>query len=168
MKKSNRLIITLLASSLILVGCDGGNNQETSSKSENIVGYIYIQDDKLMIDEVEIVKIDNKERVQELGLVESEDYPSGYYIYNKQQEVELFKLTDDTNYIFTDIKQLYVDEEIENKLYESKIVEQFIEGSSYQNIELDDIELDKHYIPYFVEVLDGEVISVKEEFSYTM
>lgn len=168
MKKSKRLIITLLASSLILVGCDGGNNQETSSKSENIVGYIYIQDDKLMIDEVEIVKIDNKERVQELGLVESEDYPSGYYIYNKQQEVELFKLTDDTNYIFTDIKQLYVDEEIENKLYESKIVEQFIEGSSYQNIELDDIELDKHYIPYFVEVLDGEVISVKEEFSYTM
>lgn len=158
--------IILLLAGLCLVGC--GNQQDTIKESETIIGYIHIKDNLLMVDEVEIVKRDNTEKIEELQLIEASDFPSGYYIYNELKEINSYILTDETKYTFTDFEQLYVDKEAQDKLYETKILNEFIEASSYQNMELEELELDENYIPYFIEVLDGEVIGIFEDFTYTM
>lgn len=165
MKKTVAFIFTL---SLVLVFAGCSNKQEMPYEPETIIGYIYIQEDELMVDKVEIVTRNDTERINELGLEESSDYPGGFAIYNPESDISSFELTDDTKYIFTDYKQLYVDENIENRLYETKKINEFIEGSSYQDIKLEDIISEKHYIPYFIEVFDGKVVSVKEEFIYTI
>ncbi len=137
-------------------------------ESTTIVGYIYIEEDQLKVDEVEIITSEDTARIEALGLEESRDYPSGYAIYNSESERTQFELTQNTTYEFTDYKQLYVDKTVETRVYETQKVDEFIKGSSYQAIKLEDRAAKKNYIPYFIEVFDGKVISIKEEFKYTM
>lgn len=164
-------ILFILALSLIFIfsGCSNKpealHEPETPYEPERIVGYIYIQGDVLMVDEIEIVSREDTDRIKALGL-ESEGFPSGYHLYNPENNISSYKLTDDTTYIFTDCLQLYLDESIEKRLYETQKINEFIEGSSYQNTKLGDA--DKTYIPYFIEVYDGKVISIKEDIIYTI
>lgn len=144
------------------------SQQEAISESKTLVGYIYIQDDVVMIDGVEIVTRDDEKRIDELQLVEEIDYPSGYYIHNESNEMHSYALIEDTRYIFTDYAQRYVDKNVENRIYETQNLAEFIEGSSYQHIPLEEIESHKHDIPYFVEVIDGVAVSITEKFPYIM
>ncbi len=161
-----KLLVSLLLGSSILVGCQV--EEQAIIEPEMKVGYIYIEENQLFFDEVEILYREDEEKLEELQLMEERDYPSGYYIYNQMKEIDTFALTNETTYIFTDIEQKYVEETVEDKVYETKDFIEFMEASSFQNVNLEDIDLNKQYIPYLVEILDGKVISIEEEFAYTM
>lgn len=141
-------------------------NVSFPSKVSNasITGYINIKGKQLLVDQVEIILSENNERIEELGLVREIHYPSGYYIHNEINKVEALTLTDETKYIFTDFKQIYTDGSA--KLYETISIEEFINGSSYRELDLENLE-EKHYIPYFIETNNGIVISITEDFRYT-
>lgn len=125
-------------------------------------GYIYIEDNELYFDPVEIVTLNDIDRIKELNLTATNDYPNGYYIYNSEEDVISYELTDNTKYIFTDSKLLFVKEADSDRIYETSEKQEFLEGSSYQSI-----SLDKQRIPYFIVIQDNQVISIREEFIYT-
>ena len=63
---------------------------------------------------------------------------------------------------FTDFNLLFINEANTTRIYETTKKQEFIEGSSYQ-----DISLEEQKIPYFLSVYDKKVISITEEFIYT-
>lgn len=155
MKKNIYLFIALIFT-FVIAGCD------QSSEVQTLAGYIFIEDNMLYFDEVEIITKEDEDRIKELNLRESNDFPSGYAIYNPEVESVSYELMQDTKYIFTDYHLLFVKEANGNRIYETTIKQEFIDGSSYQHI-----PLEEQKIPYFIGVQDGKVISIKEEFIYT-
>ena len=147
---------------LMMTGCSKTELQESQYKPESLVGYMAIEGDTLYVDEIEILKIEDEGRIKELGLTAENDLPNGYYIYNPTVEVVSFELTDDTVYIFTDYGLVFVKEVDSNRTYETTKKQEFLDASSYQ-----DISLEKQKIPYFIDMYDGKVISITEEFIYT-
>lgn len=129
---------------------------------QNLEGYIYIEDNELYFDSVEIVTSNDIDRIKELNLIATNDYPNGYYIYNPEEDVTSYELTDNTKYIFTDSKLMFVKEADSDRIYETSEKQEFLEGSSYQSI-----SLDKQRTPYFIVIQDNQVISIREEFIYT-
>lgn len=127
-----------------------------------MVGYIVVENNKIYLDEVEIVTREDENRMKELGLTVENDLPNGYHIYNPNVETVSFELTEDTLYTFTDFNVLFVKEADGNRIYETTNKQEFLDGSSYQNI-----PLEEQKIPYFLDVYDGKVISITEEFLYT-
>lgn len=130
-----------------------------------LAGYITIKSNMVHFNEVEIVDQKNRERVKELGLNES-DMPNGYIIINKNKEIENFQLTDEVKYTFTDINHLFVKENEGNLRYTTSNLEEFLKHLKVNN--LNDIPLSDQKIPYFIEVKDGKIISITEEFKYTI
>lgn len=161
MKKINILILMLLLG-FVMTGCNKVKIPESQYTPVSLVGYIVIADDQLYLDEVEIITPQDQERIKELGLIEGNDYPNGYYIHNPVVENKSFQLTDDTFYGFTDYELLFVKDADSNRFYETTELKEFLEGSSYQNV-----SLEQQRIPYFVKVYDGKVIQITEEFMYT-
>ncbi len=137
-------------------------SQNNISEVQNLEGYIYIEDNELYVDSVEILTLNDIDRIKELNLTATNDYPNGYYIYNPEKDVTTYELTDKTKYIFTDSKLLFVEEADSDRIYETSEQQEFLEGSSYQNI-----SLDKQRIPYFIVIQDNQVISIREELIYT-
>ncbi len=72
-------------------------------------GYIFIEDNILHIDPVELIWSDNTERIAELEISEW-DMPSGYYFYNPDNELLSFKITEETEYCFVSMSRAYPDE----------------------------------------------------------
>jgi len=132
---------------------------------QSLAGHIFIEGNTLYMDEVEIVTTEDEDRIAELGLTVQSDLPSGYHIHNPDTQIISYELTDDTEYTFTDYGLLYVKEADGNRLYVTTKVDEFIKGSSYQDIPLQEQRTPK--IPYFLELRDGKVISITEEFIYT-
>ncbi len=152
-------VFFVLTLSLIACSHDGKVN---TYAPESLAGYIFIGNNEIVLDEVEIITREDKDEIEKLGLVEANDYPSGYYIYNPEVKKVSLQITDDTKYIFTDYNQLYTKDENGERLYETTKLNEFLKGSSYH-----DIPLEEQRIPYFLEVYDGKVISITEEFIYT-
>lgn len=129
-----------------------------------ITGYMVIEDNILYLDEVEIITIENKDRIEELKLKQNVDMPNGYYIYNAEIEKQTFELTNETTYSFVDYNLLFVKNEDGERLYTTTKKEEFI------------LHLNKSYsdsppaqkVPFFLEVKDGKVISIKEKFEFTI
>ncbi|MBE6022435.1 MAG: hypothetical protein E7231_04260 [Cellulosilyticum sp.] len=161
MRKIN-IVMGMLLLGWTMVGCNKVEGVESQYKTESLVGYMVIEKDKLYLDEVEIIIGEDQERIKELGLVEENDLPNGYYIHNLEVQNESFQLTNDTIYGFTDDELLFVKDAESNRFYETTNLEEFLEGSSYQ-----EVALEQQKIPYFIEVYDGKVIRVTEEFIYT-
>ncbi|MDD3571312.1 MAG: hypothetical protein PHY44_09455 [Lachnospiraceae bacterium] len=159
MKKLSASFI-LICIPLFIFGCSKTVTNE--AEPQQLSAYINIEGNEVQFDEVEIVTTDDTERIQDLGLTIENDLPSGYHIYNQTVDVESYQLTDETKYIFTDFNQLFVDPKVENRLYETTNKEEFLEGSSYSDVPLEDQK-----IPYFLEVSNGRVISITEKFIYT-
>jgi beta-lactamase regulating signal transducer with metallopeptidase domain len=132
------------------------------SMSKLITGYMVIEDNLLHLDEVEIITLEDKERIEELGLKQNSDMPNGYSIYNADQEKQTFEITNETAYTFVDYNLLFVKNADGNRLYTTTKKEEFI------------LHLNKSYSdsppahPFFVEVKDGKVISVTEKFEFTI
>jgi len=139
-----------------------GVSTESAYKNELLAGYLFIEGNTLYLDAVEIIEREDKDRIAELGLIEKNDYPSGYHIHNPIAETVSFELTDDTIYTFTDFNLLYVKEADGKRIYTTTKKEEFLKASSYQNV-----SMEEQKIPYFLEVNDGKVISITEEFIYT-
>lgn len=155
MKKIIILCIILVLIFLSLV------NKETS-EVQVLVGIIFIEEDVLNFDEVEIITRDDKDRINELNLREKDDLPNGYYVHNPEINSESYKLMQDTKYIFTDFELRFVKETEGNRIYETTEREEFLDGSSYQHNSLGDQK-----IPYFIEVQKDQVIGINEVFIFT-
>ncbi len=135
-----------------------------SSIPRLITGYMVIEDNLLYLDEVEIITMEDKERIEELDLKQNADMPNGYYIYNADIEKQTFELTDETTYTFVDHNLLFVKNEDGDRLYTTTKKEEFI------------LHLNKSYsdsppaqrVPFFLEVKDGKIISITEKFEFTI
>lgn len=136
-----------------------------TNKPEGFVGHIVIEDNILHFREVEIVEWNDQERVKELGLNES-DFPNGYSIIDKNNGETSFELTDETIYTFTDVNLLFVNEPESNRLYTTTKKEEFLKHLGEYNS--NDILLLEQKLPYFIEVMDGKIISITEKFKYTI
>lgn len=136
-----------------------------TKQPEGLVGHIVIADNILHFKEVEIVELDDQERVKELGLNES-DFPNGYSIIDKNNGETTFQLTDETIYTFTDVNLLFVNEPESKRLYTTTKKEEFLKHLGQYN--LNDTPLLEQKLSYFIEVMNGKVISITEKFKYTI
>ncbi len=134
-----------------------------SPNPDLITGYIVIEDNLLYLDEVEIIRMEDKERIEELGLKDT-DMPNGYSIYNADVEKQTFELTKKTTYTFVDYNLLFVKEEDGDRIYTTTKKEDFIQhlNTSYSD------SPPAQKVPFFLEVKDGKVISIIEKFEFTI
>ncbi len=132
---------------------------------DRLVGYMIIRDKRLYFNEVEIVKWKNQKRVKELGLNKNQ-MPNGYLILDKNKEVEIFDFADDAIFTFTDVNHLFIEENQENLNYTTDKLEEFLDHLNVYK--LNDLPLSGQRIPYFIEVEDGKIKSLVEEFLYTI
>lgn len=165
MKKSIILLIIVLSFSLI--GCSKTEVTDSENEIEVLIGYIVIEDNNLHFDQVEIVKIEDKKRMEELDLDES-DMPNGYVIINENQEKITYELADKVDYKFTDINLNFIEEsEAEgDRIYITTKKDEFFKHLGEYN--LNNIPLSEQTIPYFIKVQDGKVIGIEEKFKYTI
>lgn len=139
-------------------------NGVDSSMPRLITGYMVMEDNLLYLDEVEIITMEDKERIEELELKQNADMPNGYYIYNADIEKQTFEITSETTYTFVDYNLLFVKDEDGDRLYTTTRTEEFI------------LHLNESYsdsppaqkVPFFIEVKDGKVISITEKFEFTI
>lgn len=164
MKKSIILLFVLLFL-FAVIGCFKTDTKqlETKTKPESLVGYIVIKDNTLYFDEVEIIETEDKERVSELGLSDT-DMPNGYAIINQNKEEMTYDLTDEVVYTFTDVDLYFVKDSEGNRLYTTTKKDEFIKHLG----KLTSFPLSEQKIPYFIEVQDGKVISITEKFKFTI
>ena len=143
----------------------GDESYIKTNQPEGFVGHIVIENNILHFSEVEIVEWDDQKRVKELGLNES-DFPNGYSIIHKNNGETSFELTDETIYTFTDVDHFFITEPESNRLYTTIKKDEFLKHLGEYN--LNDIPLSDQKLPFFIEVMDGKVISITEKFKYTI
>lgn len=150
-------IVLLLIS---VIGCT-----TTVEEIEELTGYIVIKDNVLHFRHVKIIKIDEKETMDEFNLIE-EDMPNGYAILRKNQADETYELADEVEYIFTDTNLNFIEESEAggDRLYTTTKNDEFLTHLG----DLKNIPLSKQTIPYFIKVQNGKVISIEEKFEYTI
>lgn len=154
--------------SVMLYGCntnvDKTNEVNKTESTKVIEGYIFINDNKVYVDRVEIIKDSDTERIEEIG-IDNSDMPNGYYIYNPTFEQEEYDITNDTAYDFVDYNMYYINEDKADgdRKYRTNNIDEFIKGSSYP----EDIPLEEQTIPYIIELQGDNVYSITEEFLYT-
>ena len=150
------LIILLFIAIFVLSGCGAG-------EVESLAGYMVIEGNLLRLDEVELITTEDSERVAKLGLSES-DMPGGYCIYNEEENWQELKLTNKTTYTFVDYNMLFVKDKNSDRLYTTTKKEEFIQHleTSYTD------SPPAQTVPFFVEIKDGKLISVTEEFRFTI
>lgn len=146
-----------------MAGCSEAEITQPETKAESLIGYIVIEGDTLYFDQVEIVKLEDKERMAELSLSDT-DMPNGYMIINEKDEEDIFELTSDVKYTFTDINLYFVTEPDSDRLYTTSSKAEFIKHLGTLN----DLPLSEQNIPYFIEIQDGKVISITEKLEYTI
>ncbi|TJX15434.1 hypothetical protein E9840_03290 [Tissierella creatinini] len=157
-----KVIVSVFIALLLLsiIGCT-----TTEEEIEVLTGYIVLEDNALHFRHVEIVKIDEKDRMEELNLTE-EDMPNGYAILRKNQVDETYELADEVEYIFTDVNLNFIQESEAqgNRLYTTTKYDEFLTHLG----DLNNIPLSEQKIPYFIKIQDGKVIGIEEKFEYTI
>lgn len=163
MKKSTVLFFIVL-SLFLLIGCINTEVKQPEIDSESLVGHIVIEGNALYLDKVEIITLEDVERIKELGLIQQSDLPNGYHIHNPDIEKVTYKLTDETVYNFVDFHLLFVTDEDEDRAYTTTKKEEFIQhlSTSYSDVP------PAQKVPFFIEVKDGKVISITERFEFTI
>lgn len=119
------------------------------------IGHISMEKDTLYLDEVEWITDENQDRIKELELSQS-DMPNGYYIYNPRTDKVSLKLGENIEYNFVALESLPFIKEGDDRNYSTTIKEEFMEF-------LNNVKSDK--IVFWVEVKDGFVINITEEFT---
>ena len=161
------ILLCVILSLFSVIGCSKTEKIDPKNEIEVLAGYILIKDNTLYFDKVEIIELEDKERMKEFKLTES-DMPNGYAIVNETQEEVNYELADEVDYTFTDTNLNFIKEsESEgSRIYHTDKKDEFLKHLDQYN--LNDIPLSEQTIPYFIEVQDGKVISITEEFEYTM
>lgn len=144
------LLIGLLC--LSLISCY--QVDEESSNNQLYVGYISFEKNILYLDEVDWITGENKDRIRELKLSES-DMPDGYYIYNPSADIVSFETNGKTVYNFIDWNNDFVAEG-EDRKYSTTNRNEFIK---YLNTYSDKASK----VPFWIEIKDGCVKSITEQ-----
>ena len=152
MKKLYGLIIFTLIL-FTVSGCQ--KDKQNEAEISNICAYVKeIKDGKILIDPAEYISSEDSERISELNLDES-DLINGYYIHNAEYETKEYLLTENTEYNFIDWHNLFVPEGSDRN-YSTQSTEDFIKY-------IDTYENAKPGMPFFFELSENEVLSIKEE-----
>lgn len=147
------MLLTLTLVSFVLFSC---NQTEVNNTNPDLyIGHINIEEDILYLDEVEWITDENQDRIKELKLSRS-DMPNGYYINNPSTDTVSFKIADDTEYSFVKLESLSFYNEGEDRNYTTTNKEEFMEFLDY-------VGTDR--VLFWVEVKDGFVVSIKEQFA---
>ena len=136
----------------------------TASEPESLAGYIVIENNALYIDEVEIIRSTDIERISTLGLDEQRDFSNGYYIHYLNKEIASYELTEDTVYNFVDFHLLYIDDPDGDRCYTTTTLEEFLYHLSSSYIDSPPAQR----VPFLIQVKDNKVVSVTEEFLFTI
>lgn len=161
-KKSGLLLLCTLLLAFVVAACSPAATTESlASTPESLAGYIVLEENKLYLDEVEIVTLEDENRMAELDL-NDKDLPNGYYIHNANEETKIFELTGKTEYTFTDINLLFVEDADGDRLYTTTKKEDFI-----QHLNTIFGRPAGGNVPFFIEVKDGKVVSITEKFIFT-
>lgn len=161
MKKSVVLFIALMFV-FAMAGC-AKEGEQPVTEPESLVGYIVIDDNTLHLDEVEVIMLEDKKRMEELELTE-QDMPNGYYIHSLDKEKGKYVLTDETTYTFVDTNLLFAKDADGDRLYTTTKQDEFIQhlDTSYSD------SPPAQKVPFFIQVKDGNVISITEKFEFTI
>lgn len=152
MKRLSILLILGLVS-LLLFSC---NQTDVDEPNKDLyIGHINIVEDTLNLDEVEWITSEDQDRITELGLSQS-DMPNGYYINNPSTDTVSFKIGEDTEYNFVVLESLSFYKEGEDRNYSTTNKEEFMEFLNNVNSDT---------VVFWVEVKDGFVVSIKEQFT---
>lgn len=159
-----KIMVSLLAMLFIfsMAGCDN-KNEQPAPELESVTGYIVIDNNTLHLVEVEIITLEDTERITELELTQQEHMPNGYYIYNLGTEKE-YVLTEKTAYNFIDSDLLFVENKDGDRKYTTTEKDEFIQ---YLNTSYSDSPPAQN-VPFLIQVKDGKVISITEQFEFTI
>jgi len=153
MKSNLFKLVSLISVLILLVSCkvdENGNNKE------QYIGYIKLEENVLHLDEVEWITDENKDRIKELDLSQQSDMPNGYYIFNLSSDTTSFKLKEKTVYNFIDWGNDFVSED-DDRNYSTTSQDEFVQ---YLNTYSDKAGK----VPFWIDVKDGYVISITEQF----
>ncbi len=154
------ILLFVMVYGLVLAGC---SSKQEQSEPESLVGHIVIEDNILHVDKVEIITREDVGRIEELGL-QQDSFPNGYHIYNPDTEKDTYELTGETVYNFVDVHRLFIKDGDGDRSYTTTKKEEFLQhlSTSYSDVP------PAQKVPFFLEVKDGKVISVTEEFKFTI
>lgn len=147
---SGWVVAAVLAVILLFPHLHGPSAAETGVV-QKMIGYIQIAGDRLTLDEIEFITDEDTERMKELGLTES-DMPDGYFIRNEDFELNSYRIG---NTAFTYIN--WGETDPEKRIRTTRAAWEFMEYlSTYTD--------NGAGIPFWVEVMDGEVLSITEQY----
>lgn len=118
---------------------------------QKMIGYIQIAGDRLTLDEIEFITDEDMERIKELGLTEN-DMPNGYFIMNEDFELNSYRIGN-TTYTYINWGETDPDKRIRS----TRAAWEFM---NYLSTYTDN----GAGIPFWVEVMDGEVLSITEQY----
>ena len=159
--KKLMVLLLVMVYVLAIAGCTPKTEQP---EPEALAGYIVIEGNTLYLDTVEVITLEDTERITELGLDQQDDMPNGYYINNPDTEKDSYDLTDETTYTFVDSNLLFIKDEGGNRSYTTTKKEEFIHYLSTSYSDLPPAQ----NVPFFIQVKDGKVISIIEKFEFTI
>ncbi len=146
--------ILMLALTLVCIFSFSACNKQTQGEKTEVCALLKeIKDDKIVVDVVEYITTEDKDRIAELGLKDT-DLVNGYYINNPEIELKEYTLIEETIYNFIDWKNDFVDEGADRNV-STKNKDDFIKYiNTYENSE--------PRMPFFFSLEDGKVVSIKE------
>lgn len=114
-------------------------------------------------DEIEWVRKNDIKRVEDLKLNNDTDFPNGFYIYNFSIDNVTYKLSKDATFEFLDenknfsIKKSTYDEFIahHNRFF-NKFIKPLLEDENIKDINF--------FTPYWIEIKNDIVISIKQQY----
>ena len=112
---------------------------------------------------VNLIAMDDEYKMAEFGLT-IYDMPSGHYIRQREEERRSFEFSEEAIFTFVDLYLLFGTAPYGNRLYSTNDLDEFLLHlyTSFRGLEI------PRTIPFFIEVKDGKVISLTEEFSFTL
>ena len=148
-----KILACVFAAVGMLSAC-ASQNTAVAQKTEFCALVKEMKDSVIVVDVVEFITMEDTERVAELELTDL-DMPNGYYINNAEIELEEYTVTKETVYNFIDWNNDFV-EKGENREFSTTNQEGF---QKYLNTYTDA----QPKMPFFFEVMDGEVVSIIEK-----
>ena len=149
-----KIIMTILALASVLSVCACNDEVPIETQAE-ICAYVKeVRGNKIILDVAEYVDSYDEERVEELGL-KNTDMPNGYYINNEEITLEEYTLTETTTFSFIDWNNIFVAEGEDREFYTTKR-EDFIKYlNTYENSE--------PKMPFFIGISGDKVLSILEK-----
>lgn len=149
----NGIINVVCLISIIFCGLITGCNNSNVNERE-ICAYIKSIDGKTVLcEEVEYITSESIDRIEELGLKET-DMPNGYYINEIKGEISEYTLNDNTIYNIIDWNNQFVEEGSDRNYSTSNQNEFEKYMNSYEN--------SSPGMPFFIKIRDKQIISITE------